>query len=605
MTGLRKFFDMTKALVRALRRPKLRGDAFDSIGAALARNAQRHPDAPALICEGETVTWAGLEARANRVAAALAATGVGKGDAVALMMENRTEFLCTLLGIGKLGAVAALVNTQQRGRVLLHSIALVNARVLIVGAECAGAIAEVDAELTSQAVATTRFWVADPANTQYRAPDWATALDSRDTRLSAEPRAETARVRLDDPTFYIFTSGTTGLPKAAIFGNQRFFTAGYAFGRICLNLRQEDRIYLCLPLYHATALTCGLAVAMQSGCSIALRRKFSASAFWDDIRRDSCTVFVYIGELCRYLMAQPPRADDATQPATRCLGNGLRPDIWRNFESRFGIRSIYEFYGASEGNNAFVNAFDKDETIGFSPLPYALLRFDVEREEIVRGADGLCQIVGPGEPGLLVNKVTAEARFEGYTNSAANEAKLVRDVRQRGDCYFNTGDLLRQVDVGFAFGLKHMQFVDRVGDTFRWRGENCSTNEIAEVLQSFPGIALANVYGVQIPGVEGRAGMAALTLADDRIATEFDWAALSAYVSRELASYARPVFLRVQREAATTTTFKFVKSALKEAGFDPAKVDGDPLYAWLPGESGYRPLTADDVAALAAGTVRF
>jgi citronellyl-CoA synthetase len=607
MEGVRKLWRMLGALFRAVRRPKLPLDTRDSIGAALARNAAAHGSRPALLCEGETLTWAELNAQANRVAARLAEAGIRHGDCVALMMENRTAFIACLLGIAKLGAVAALINTQQRGRVLAHSLTIVDTRALIVGAECVAAIEEVQPELGGLALEGRQFHVADAAlaGGGTALPGWATALDPRDPALPADDRPETAGVTLRDACFYIFTSGTTGLPKAAIFGNSRFFNGGYAFGRICLNVKPHDRIYVCLPLFHATALTTGLASAMLSGCSISLRRKFSATAFFDDIRRDGCTAFVYIGELCRYLMAQPPRPDDARQPATRCVGNGLRPDIWRAFKQRFGIAAIHEFYGASEGNNVFVNAFNKDETIGFSPLPYQLVRYDVEREEIVRGADGLCVPVGRGEPGLLVNEISADAHFEGYTNKAANEAKMVRDVRRKGDVYFNTGDLLREVEVGFAFGQRHTQFVDRLGDTFRWRGENCSTNEIAEVLQRFAGIELANVYGVQVPGTEGRAGMAALNLASGHTAATFDWQGLSAHVRSELASYARPVFLRVQPEATTTSTFKLVKSALKEQAYHPGQTGDDPVYVLLPGEDTYRPMSADDHAAIVGGNTRF
>ena len=617
MAGVRELWRMTGALFRAVRRPKQPLDTRDSIGAALARNAAAHGARPALLCEGETLTWAEFNAQANRVAACLAAAGIRHGDCVALMMENRTAFLSCLLGIAKLGAVAALINTQQRGRVLAHSLSLVDTRALIVGAECTAAIEEVLPELGALDLQGRVFHVADAgrgretneggkgAAAATAVPGWATALDTRDAALPAHDRPETAAVTLRDACFYIFTSGTTGLPKAAIFGNARFFNGGYAFGRICLNVKPHDRIYVCLPLFHATALTTGLASAMLSGCSISLRRKFSATSFFDDIRRDSCTAFVYIGELCRYLLAQPPRLDDARQPATRCVGNGLRPDIWRAFKQRFGITAIHEFYGASEGNNVFLNAFNKDETIGFSPLPYQLVRYDVEREEIVRGADGLCVPVARGEPGLLVNEISADAHFEGYTNRAANEAKMVRDVRSRGDVFFNTGDLLREVDVGFAFGQRHTQFVDRLGDTFRWRGENCSTNEIAEVLQRFAGIELANVYGVQVPGTEGRAGMAALNLASGHTAETFDWPGLSAHVRSELASYARPVFLRVQPEATTTSTFKLVKSALKEQAYHPEQTDADPVYVLLPGEDAYRPMTADDYAAIVGGNTRF
>ena len=614
MAELKTLWGMARTLARALMRPKPKPEARDSIAAMLVRNARQHGDRTALVCDGETVSWRVLNQRANRIAARLAQLGIKRGDCVALMMENRTEFLTCLLGTNKLGAVAGLLNTQQRGSVLTHSLGIVNARALIVGAECAQAIAQLQPELQALGLVGRQLMVADPAHAGGASQDsaalnahseWAAPLSSLDEALPDADRPETAEVQLQDACFYIFTSGTTGLPKAAIFGNHRFFNGGYAFGRICLDAGPADRIYVCLPLYHATALTTGLASAMLTGCSIALKRKFSASSFFDDIRSDQCTAFVYIGELCRYLLSQPERADDAQQPATRCVGNGLRPDIWKRFKQRFGIREVYEFYGASEGNSVFLNAFNKDETIGFSPLPYRLLRYDIEREEIVRDAKGLCIEAAKGEAGLLVNAISADARFEGYTNKSANEAKLVRNVARNGDLYFNTGDLIRIVDVGFAFGQRHTQFVDRLGDTFRWRGENCSTNEIAEVLQQYPQLTQANVYGVQIPGTEGRAGMAAVNLADGYTAGSFDWRAFTAHIRRNLASYAQPVFIRVQDEANTTSTFKLLKGALKEQAYHPDKTARDPLYVLLPKGECYVPMDADIYEAIMNGETRF
>ncbi len=614
MGELKTLWSMAQTLARALTRPKLKPETRDSIGALLVRNAQQHGDRPALVCEGETLSWRALNQRANRIAARLAQLDIQRGDCVALMMENRTEFLTCLLGINKLGAIAGLLNAQQRGSVLTHSLGIVNARALIVGAECADAVAQLQPELTALDLAGRQFVVADPAQADAASADaaatsacaaWAMPLSSLDPTQPDTERPETAHVQLHDACFYIFTSGTTGLPKAAIFGNHRFFNGGYAFGRICLNAQPADRIYVCLPLYHATALTTGLASAMLTGCSIALKRKFSASSFFDDIRRDQCTAFVYIGELCRYLLSQPERADDAQQPATRCVGNGLRPDIWKRFKLRFGIRAVYEFYGASEGNSVFLNAFNKDETMGFSPLPYRLLRYDIERDEIVRNAKGLCIDAAKGEAGLLVNAISADARFEGYTNKSANEAKLVHNVARNGDLYFNTGDLIRVVNVGFAFGQRHMQFVDRLGDTFRWRGENCSTNEIAEVLQQHYQVVQANVYGVQIPGTEGRAGMAALNLASGYTASSFDWQGFTAHVRRDLASYAQPVFIRVQDEADTTSTFKLLKGALKEQAYHPHKTGGDPVYVLLPKGECYVPMDAAIYAAIMNGETRF
>ena len=602
MTNVADLFRMFGTLRRALGRKTLDMQTKDSIGALIARLAQTHGPRPALICEGETLTWHELNARANRVAHFLSARGIERGDCVAMMLENRTEFLITLLGIVKLGAVAGLLNTNQRNDVLAHSVSIINAKLVVFGEECCPAIADVHQQLDTLLKLNGRGFCFVPDQGDVSAPTWAGTLTSRDASLSEHNPAATDAIQLGDAAFFIYTSGTTGMPKAAIFGHHRFMNGKYGFGRICMKVTENERVYLCLPLYHATALTAGLGVVTEGGGCLVLRRKFSASQFFADIHVHQCTAFVYIGELCRYLLNQAERADDNIQPAKRCVGNGLRPDIWHAFKSRFAIEEIYEFYGASEGNNLFINAFNKNETIGFGALPHTLVRYDVDADVIVRDASGLCVPATKGEPGLMLSEIRKDARFDGYTNKAANEAKLVRNVRKQGDVYFNSGDLLRTVDVGFALWQRHYQFVDRIGDTFRWKGENCSTNEVAEVMQRFPGVSQANVYGVLVPGADGRAGMAAITLSPD--VPSLDWRAFHQHLSASLPAYARPVFIRTTPALETTTTFKLLKSELRTQGFDPAKVNGDPIYVLQPGADGYVALDAALYAGIHGGSVR-
>ena len=326
-----------------------------------------------------------------------------------------------------------------------------------------------------------------------------------------------------------------------------------------------------------------------------IRRKFSASNFLREAREQKTNIFVYIGEICRYLLHSEVKADDADNPVVRVIGNGLRPDIWLDFKKRFGIKKVFEIYGASEGNSGFVNAFNKDCTIGFGIAPHALARYDTDEDALVRGADGLCQVVNVGEPGLLLIEIAGDARFDGYTDKAASEKKIAEDVMKKGDRWFNTGDLVKQIDVGFAFGQKHYQFVDRTGDTFRWKGENCSTNEVGEIINALPQVQTTNVYGVQIPGTDGRAGMAAITFDPASVSTadDVDWAALSAHVTDKLASYARPIFIRVKTDQDTTSTFKLLKKELREEAYHPDRVGGEAIYVLKPGSQAYEPLDAE------------
>jgi citronellyl-CoA synthetase len=408
--------------------------------------------------------------------------------------------------------------------------------------------------------------------------------------------AALANVRLGDPCFYIYTSGTTGLPKASIMSHNRWTKAAGAFGMSAMALTEKDVLYLALPLYHNNALTVAWASATAGGSALAIRRKFSVSHFWEDVRKFRATAFVYIGELCRYLLNQEPRPDDRNHGVRRICGNGLRPDIWKAFKTRFGIDEVYEFYAASEGNIAFVNLLNVDCTVGLCPAPYALVRYDIDRDEPVRGPDGHMIRVGRGEIGLLIAEVSERYAFDGYTDKAASEKKLFRDVFRKGDVWFNSGDLLR--DQGF----RHAQFIDRVGDTFRWKGENVSTNEVAEALNMFPQVAESTVYGVQIPGGDGRCGMAALVLRCQ--AHELDLSAFTRHVESQLPAYARPVFLRVRPELEVTGTFKQMKSDLRRQGFDVSLVD-EPLFFMPPRQTNYVPLTGDQYRAITNGELLF
>ncbi len=552
-----------------------------SIGTFLERNARERPDGLAIAYEDRRISHRELHEGSNRWANLLAARGVKKGDAVALLVENRPELLLAIAGVVKLGAIAAVVNVRQRGRVLQHSLTVAKAATFIVGEELWEAFTEVQGALGPTSV-TGALWLRE--ETASRPPAGVVDVAAQVAAASAGTPAALGEVQLGDPCFYIYTSGTTGMPKASVMTHSRWVKAAGGFGLAAMALTPDDIVYVALPLYHNNALTVAWSSAASTGAALALRRKFSVTQFWDDCRRYRATAFVYIGELCRYLLNQPPRADDRAH-AIRCIvGNGLRPDIWKAFKARFGIDEVYEFYAASEGNIAFVNLLNLDCTVGLCPAPYALVAYDVDKDEPVRSPDGHLIKVGKGEVGLLIGEVSSRYAFDGYTDKAASEKKLLRDVFAPGDVWFNSGDLLR--DQGF----RHAQFVDRVGDTFRWKGENVSTNEVAEVLNGFAQVAESTVYGVQVPGSDGRCGMAALVLRCP--VDQLDLDALTSHLQGQLPSYAWPLFLRVRPELEVTGTFKQMKSDLRKQGFDPAQVD-EPLFVLPPREHRYVALTAE------------
>ena len=567
----------------------------DCYATLIEATANRVPDHTAIIFEGHRISWSGLNAAANRYARALAESGLKRGDTATVFMENRIEFVTTLVALNKLGVTASLINTNLRGRPLTHCITVTGSRKCIVGAELAASLDEVREQLDLGAD-SGYLWVPD-GDTE--APvDWASNLDDLAAHQDAGNLAETAENTLGDNAFYVFTSGTTGLPKAAVMTNRRYMMANVMSHKAGLRCSEKDCIYICLPLYHGTGLMLGIGAAYSSGATVFLRRKFSASKFLSEVREHNATCMIYIGELCRYLLNTEAGPDDHVNPLHTVMGNGLRPDIWMDFKHRFGIKRITEFYGSSEGNVAFVNLLNKDRTIGTTTVKHALVRYDIERDEIIRDSNGRCVEVEDGEPGLLLGHINPEAIFEGYTDPDATEKKVVRDAFEEGDAWFNTGDLIRKVDVGFSLGLPHYQFVDRVGDTFRWKSENVATNEVGEIINGFSQVKISNVYGVEIAGADGRAGMAALTLEEG--VSELDLEGFSEYVNRELPSYARPIFLRVEQDIEVTGTFKMVKNKLRDEGYNPDKVS-DPLYVMKPGSNRYEPLTREFFEVISKG----
>ncbi len=567
----------------------------DCFAARAEATAGRFGERTALIFEGQTCTWRELNERANRYVGAFKELGLVRGDVVSIIMENRIEFVVTIVALNKLGVTAALINTNLTGQPLIHCISITGSRMCIFGEELTAALDNVKADPALEGFDNYLF-VPDAGLDS--CPTWASDLekDAADKDIGNPP--DTGKSTLGDIALYIFTSGTTGLPKASVLSNRRYLQAAAMSAIGSLQCDENDCIYLCLPLYHGTGLFIGLGPAFLTGASVFIRRKFSASNFLSEIRANNVTCFVYIGELCRYLLNTPRQKDDAKNPLRTMTGNGLRPDVWHEFKQRFGIQRVAEFYGASEGNVVFINMFNKDCTIGATGIPHALVKYDIDADEILRDNKGYCIKVAKGEPGLLLGEITENTAFEGYTNSEDTEKKILRDVFKKGDAWFNTGDLLKTVDVGFALGLPHYQFVDRVGDTYRWKSENVSTNEVGESINNHSQVAFCNVYGVDVPGAEGRAGMASIMLTED--ADKLDLDSFSAHVNAQLPKYARPVFLRILSEIDTTGTFKMVKGELRKQAYDLEQVS-DPLFVMKPGSSNYEPLDSEFFAIIRAG----
>jgi citronellyl-CoA synthetase len=362
-------------------------------------------------------------------------------------------------------------------------------------------------------------------------------------------------------------------------------------------MRPEDVVYCTLPLYHATGLCVCWGSAISGASGFAIRRKFSASQFWNDVRKYRATTLGYVGELCRYLVDQPPSLDDSQHRVTKMIGNGLRPGAWGEFKTRFGVNHICELYAASDGNIGFTNILNFDNTVGFSLMSWELAAYDHDSGAPIRDAKGFMRKVAKGEQGLLLAKIDDKAPLDGYTDPQKTEKVVLHDVFEKGDRYFNTGDLLRNI------GFGHAQFVDRLGDTYRWKGENVSTTEVENILLQHPNISEAVAYGVEIRNTNGRAGMAAITPAES-LAT-LDFSELLAFAREQMPAYAVPLFLRVKVKMETTGTFKYQKTRLKDEAFDPGKTGDDPIYAWLPGTQTYVQVTAQLLADIHGGAFRY
>lgn len=557
--------------------------------------ARRHPDKIFIHFEGRSYSYGEMDLQSNKVARALQAEArLKEGDTVALFLPNEPCFVWTWLGLAKLGCPAALLNFNIRSKSLLHCFSCCGAKVLVASPELLDAVKEVLPTLREQGIRV--LLMSDSCSVEGITPLSDKIAEASDRPMSLELRAN---VHIRTTALYIYTSGTTGLPKAAVVTHERVWAA--SFVQAACGTTAEDIFYINLPLYHSAGFLIGMAGGIERGLTLVLRRKFSASQFWDDCRKYNVTVMQYIGETLRYLCNTPKKENEKNHKVRIAIGNGVRSDVWMEFLNRFGEIKVRELYAATEGNIGFINYTSKIGAVGRVNFvhrfffPYTLIKFDIEKEEPIRNSEGLCIEAKTGETGLLVGKITRRSPFVGYAgNKQQTEKKRLYDVLKKGDQYFNTGDLLRFDRDNFVY------FQDRVGDTFRWKGENVATSEVADILTAAHCLLEANVYGVKVEGHEGRIGMAAVTLKEGE---NFDSSDVYKQVVSYLPAYARPRFLRIQPSLEMTGTFKMKKVKLVEEGFSPALIK-DPLYFLDPEQKTYVPLTEEIYSAIASGKIK-
>ncbi|KAB0797360.1 hypothetical protein PPYR_08354 [Photinus pyralis] len=533
----------------------------------------KHPNKTAIIFEDEEWTFEEVEEYSNKIANIFKSHGYKKGDVVALFLENKPEFVCIWLGLSKLGVVVPLINTNQRLSPLVHSVTVSKSQAVIFGTELSYAVSEILDKIES----SVALYEVSSGSSKH-------LTDSTDQRFQnlnvllkeapSTPPVISEECSHHDSLLYIYTSGTTGLPKAAVISNSRyiFIVVGihYVGG-----FRSSDRFYTSLPLYHTAGGCMAMGQMLLFGCTIVLRKKFSASSYFTDCKKYNCTVAQYIGEMCRYILAVPPKPSDTDHSVRLIFGNGLRPQIWTEFVERFHISNVSEFYGATEGNANIVNTDNTVGAIGFVSriipqiYPIAIIKVDETTGEPIRNSKGFCIACKPNEPGAFIGKITSNPSraFLGYVDKAASEKKIIHNVFKKGESAFLSGDIITSDEFGYLF------FKDRTGDTFRWKGENVSTSEVEAVMSNVTAYRDVVVYGVQIQGQEGRAGMAAILDPEHTL----DINKLPNEISHVLPTYARPIFVRILGKMDMTGTFKLKKNDLQIQGFDPTATS-DSIY---------------------------
>ncbi|MEZ4265681.1 MAG: alpha/beta fold hydrolase [Myxococcota bacterium] len=559
-----------------------------SMARILSEQARAIPDQTFFLWGGRAYTYEQADGRVNQLARALWELGISRGRHVAVFMGNHPDYLTAVTALNRLGAVAVLLNADARGGSLTHALAAGSVEAIISDSERAPA--------SLKAAGARPVWVLGSTQAQVAVPAGAVDLDPE---VSKQPSTPPEGIGVDggharDLSLLLFTSGTTGLPKAARITNMRQVAAGLWASILC-ELTPRSTVYCALPLHHATGILVACGAALCGGSRLALAPRFSTSGFWQDVRRYGADVVVYVGELCRYLVSAPGRPDESDHPVRLFVGNGMRGEVWQQLLARFGPARVLEFYGSTEGNVVLANV--SGEKIGSVGQPItgagevALLRWDMVAEAPLRTSDGFAQRCEPDEPGLMVSRIDSEhplARFEGYVDAETTSRRVLRDLFEPGDAWFDTGDLMRRDEDGDFW------FVDRLGDTFRWKGENVSSAQVASVISEASFVALATVYGVSLPGREGRAGMAALELTPG---AAFDGEALYRLVAKNLTPPARPRFVRLVATLPTTASLKVDKTRLQSEGADPGRVS-DPLFHLDESAATFSPLTMDGWAAL-------
>lgn len=595
-TPLKRIVSKLRGLI-GVRRLKFKRGKQLSLGRMLEKQASKRPDKTLILFEDQKISCQEFNRRANQVAHLFLSMNFKRGDTVAMLISNRPEFLIIHAGLAKVGIILALVNTQIKERALVHALNTADAKSLIVGYECKKEVIKIQEKIK---LGDPELIFLEKEGLDIETPEGMLDLFLLQQLQPKHNPGVSPAVTTRDTLEYIYTSGTTGFPKATTLTHHKWIQIGLGAGGLCLGAIPGDVIYCCIPLYHNSGINLAWSITLLHGGTIAIRRKFSVSHFWEDTRRFGCTIFIYIGELCRYLNNQPPGPHDRDNPLQYIFGTGMRGDYWRQFQERFNIKKIIEVYATSEGVGALINLEGVPGMIGrlcaAGMRIGEVARYDTEKDTFIYNRKGFVRKCKPGEKGMFLARIGKISPFSGYKNNeSATRAKIIENVFKPGDRYFISDDLFQ------LHRKDYVSFVDRLGDSFRWKGELVSTNEVGDIINKFGSIEESNVYGVKVKDTEGRAGMTALTMLPG---AGIDWNAFSNYIIENLPTYARPYFVRILKEKDVTSTFKQVKFRLQEQGFDPAIIK-DPLFFLDPGKKAYVKLTNDIYEEIQDGMVKF
>lgn len=590
MGKLLKLTPQLPEIIKNVRKAKgINPNSYASIGKIIEANATKHGNIVALRFEEQSYTYTEFNKTINLYANYLLKKGVQNGETVIVFLENRPELLFLIAACAKIGAIISLINPNQREQTLIHAIELTKSKHLIIGEELVPFFEDVKNSITTL-TDPSYYWVSDQSISG--CPKDYIELKKELLKVDTTNPKTTSNIKASQVYANVFTSGTTGLPKASRQTNRKWMATYYWFGKVNMNLNTDDVMYVPLPFYHTNSLIVGWPTALAASCTMVMRRKFSVTHFWEDVAKYNVSAFIYIGELCRYLLNAPPSDLETKHRIKKIMGNGLRPDIWHQFKERFQIKNIYEFYGAADGNTSFTNTLNFDCTIGWCPQRFKIIKYDVENDTTMKDQNGFCIPVRKGETGLLISEISEKSAFDGYVNKKRNEDKILRNVLKTGDMWFNSGDLLQ--DIGF----RHARFVDRIGDTFRWKGENVATAEVEGIVGQVNGVEMCAVYGVQIPNNDGRAGMVTIVKHETK---DFNLTSLTENLHKELPRYAVPIFIRIKDDIDFTHTHKMKKFDLKKEGFNCI----DPIYVLLPKSETYIPMNKNLLDEINAGAYIF